>query len=84
MDQKTLSPMAETFLLCGNVYLERECLDITSFPSSICNKPELWPEPGVRAVKIGVHLEVVLKVFLHLRLCHKLTMLDYYHTLKKY
>ena len=26
VDQKTLSPMAEIFLLCGNVYLERNVL----------------------------------------------------------
>ena len=45
--------------------------------------PELWPEPGVRAVKIGVHLEVVLQVLLHLCLGHQLTMLDNYHTLKR-
>ena len=79
-DQKTLSPMAEIFLLCGNVYLKRS--GITSCPHSITYKTKFWPEPGVRAVKVGVHLEVVLKVFLHLCLRHKLTMLDNNHTLK--
>ena len=68
VDQKTLSPMAETFLLCGNVYLNR--IVITSYPHLICYKPELWPEPGVRTVKVGVHLEVVLEVLLHLCLGH--------------
>ena len=80
-DQKTLSPMAEIFLLCGNVYLKR--IVIPSCPHSICYKPEFWPEPGVSAVKVGVHLEVVLKVFLHLCLCYQLSMLDHNHTLKR-
>ena len=44
-------------------------------------KPELRPEPGVSTVKISVHLEVVLKVLLHLGLGHQLTVLDHDHAL---
>ena len=43
--------------------------------------PEFWPEPGVRALEVGVHLHVVLEVLEHLRLEIDVPVLDYYHPL---
>ena len=46
--------------------------------------PEFWPEPGVRALEVGVHLHVVLEVLEHLRLEIDVPVLDYYHPLNEH
>ena len=82
VDQNTLSPIAEIFLLCGNVYLAKYGYTVQNMATHLAiHKPELRPEPGVSTVKICVHLEVVLKVLFHLGLGNQLTVLDHNYAL---